>query len=361
MKACKVLEIDDEPAMHQELSSSAHDMYDSYSSASSTCTDDEVYDQSLFYLDVDLCGIHVSTKNDWVSHVVIVPNKGNKWRICVDYKPLNGATKRHHYLLPFQDENLDAVAGHEKYSICDGFSGYFQIKIADEDKKKTSFVTPWGLFCYKVMPFGLMNAYASFQSWMDKLLGPYLGGFVKVFMDEFCVYGDRMIHAQSLDVVFKRIDDNGGQLNPSKCRIARARVVLLGHEINENVIAPDPAKLECLLMMENPKSTKELMSFVQKLRYLSSLLPHALKYPGDNAKLQKWLLNLQQFDMSFIKEDSVRANMADMLTFKEINVKNDMKKDLERKIVPSSTMHEELQEVEGTLYSCILMELSKEV
>ncbi|MCO5572882.1 hypothetical protein L7F22_026641 [Adiantum nelumboides] len=81
-----------------------------------------------------------------------------------------------------------------------------------------------------------------------------------------------------------------------------------------------------------------------------SLLPHALKYPGDNAKLQKWLLNLQLFDMSFIKEDSVRENMADMLTFKEINVTNDMKKDLEMKIVPSSTMHEELQEVEGTLY-----------
>ncbi|MCO5571077.1 hypothetical protein L7F22_024809 [Adiantum nelumboides] len=81
-----------------------------------------------------------------------------------------------------------------------------------------------------------------------------------------------------------------------------------------------------------------------------SLLPHALKYSSDNAKLQKWLLNLQLFNMSFIKEDSVRANMTDMLTFKEINVKNDMKKDLERKIVPSPTMHEELQDVEGTLY-----------
>ncbi|MCO5547686.1 hypothetical protein L7F22_001137 [Adiantum nelumboides] len=297
-------------------------------------------------------------------------------------------------------------------------------------------------------------------------------------MDEFCVYSDRMIHAQSLDVVFKMIDDDWGQLNPSKRRIARARVVLLGHEISENGIAPNPAKMECLLIMESPKSTKELMSFVQKLRYLSrsfcmlveyvhplqsaaqkdffvwtkyeqevfenvkekfytlpiimspcwddmfylslsvgehaigavlmqkgkkqsymrlvyyiskvkndaeqtwhdieqlvwtlvyatkrlksylifktfvvltscSLLAHALKYPGDNAKLQKWLFNLQHFDMSFIKKDSVRENMADMLTFKEINVKNDIKKDLKRKIVPSPTMHEELQEVEGTLY-----------
>ncbi|MCO5611132.1 hypothetical protein L7F22_065382 [Adiantum nelumboides] len=155
MNTCKVLEIDDEPSMHQDLSS-AHDMYDSYSSASSTCTDDEVYDQSLLDLDVDLCEIHVSTKS------------GEK----------EGA----------------------------------------ENSK---------------------------------------------------------IH----------------------------------HEAD-----------------------------------------HEPNYPSDNAKLQKWLLNLQQFDMSFIKEDSVRANMADMLTFKEINVKNDMKKYLERKIVPSPTMHEELQDVEGTLY-----------
>ncbi|MCO5596500.1 hypothetical protein L7F22_050563 [Adiantum nelumboides] len=280
MKTCKVLEIDDEPVMHQELSSSTHDMYDNYSCASSTCTNDEVYDQSLLDLDVDLCGIHVSTKNgekegaknskfimrmimsqivlfdkypkffakdqmsrkksilheiklkegvkptaqklrrlgtiqkqmlelevskllkagfiypvddvEWIFHIVIVLKEGNRWRICVNYKPLNAATKRHHYPLPFQDEILDTVAGHE-----------------------------------------------------------------------------RMIHAQSLDVVFKLIDDDGDQLNPSKCRIARARVVLLGHEISENGIALDRASVECLLMMESPKSTKEFMSFLQKLRYLS--------------------------------------------------------------------------------------------
>ena len=130
----------------------------------------------------------------WISPVVIVPKKENKWRVCVDFRPLNAATKRHHYPLPFQDEILDNVAGHERYSICDGFSGYFQIKIVEEDQKKTSFVTPWGVFCYRVMPYGLLNAYASFQGWMDRVLGPYLGSFVRVFMDDFYVYSERILH-----------------------------------------------------------------------------------------------------------------------------------------------------------------------
>ena len=118
------------------------------------------------------------------------------------------------------------------------------------------------------MPYGLLNAYASFQSWMDKVLGPYLGSFVRVFMDDFCLFSDRLLHVHKLNEVFKRIDDDGGQLNPSKCKIVQARVILLGHEISENGIAPDPSKVECLLLMDSPSTTKELMSLVQKLRYL---------------------------------------------------------------------------------------------
>ena len=101
---------------------------------------------------------------EWISRVVIVPKKGNKWRVCIDYKLLNAATKRHHYPLPFQDEILDKVAGNERFSVCDGFSGYYQIKIAEEDQRKIAFITPWGIYYFRVMPFGLINAYARFES-----------------------------------------------------------------------------------------------------------------------------------------------------------------------------------------------------
>ena len=71
--------------------------------------------------------------SEWVSPVVVRPKKNGKWRVCVDYKPLNAATKRDHFPLPFQDEILNEVAGHERYIVCDGYSGYFQIRIAEED------------------------------------------------------------------------------------------------------------------------------------------------------------------------------------------------------------------------------------
>ncbi|MCO5603794.1 hypothetical protein L7F22_057946 [Adiantum nelumboides] len=103
---------------------------------------------------------------EWVSLVVVTPKKNGKWRVCVDYKSLNAATKRNHFPLPFQDEILNEVAGYERYTMCDGYSGYFQIRIAEEDQKKTTFVTPWGCFAYRVMPFGLTNAPATFQGFV---------------------------------------------------------------------------------------------------------------------------------------------------------------------------------------------------
>ena len=111
--------------------------------------------------------IYLVEDSKWVSSIVVTPKKNGKWTICVDYKPLNAATKRDHFPLPFQDEILNEVAGHERYTVCDGYSGYFQISIAQEDQKKTTFITPWGCFAYRVMPFGLTNAPSTFQRFMN--------------------------------------------------------------------------------------------------------------------------------------------------------------------------------------------------
>ena len=110
--------------------------------------------------------------SDWVSPVVVTPKKNGKWRVFVDYKPLNTATKRDHFPLPFQDEILNEVAGHERYTVCDGYSGYFQISIAEEDQKKKTFITPSGCFAYRVMPLGLTNVLATFQRFMNHVFQP---------------------------------------------------------------------------------------------------------------------------------------------------------------------------------------------
>ena len=104
---------------------------------------------------------------EWVSLVVVTPKNNGKWQVCVDYKPLNAATKRDHFPPPFQDEILNEVAGHKRYIVCGGYSGYFQISVAKEDQKKTTFIMPWECFVYRVMPFGLTNTPATFQRFMN--------------------------------------------------------------------------------------------------------------------------------------------------------------------------------------------------
>ena len=147
---------------------------------------------------------------EWVSPVVVTPKKNGKWCICVDYKPLNAATKQDHFLLPFQDEILNEVAGHERYIVCDDYLGYFQIGIAKEDQKKKTFITPWGSFAYRVMPFGLTNAPSTFQRFMNYVFQTYFGKSIRVYIDDICIYSSRALHLVRVDEGLSRLAQMGG-------------------------------------------------------------------------------------------------------------------------------------------------------
>ncbi|GJY75961.1 reverse transcriptase domain-containing protein [Tanacetum coccineum] len=107
------------------------------------------------------------------------------WRVCIDYRKLNNATRKDHFPLPFIDQMLERLAGHEYYCFLDGFSGYFQIPIAPEDQEKTMFTCPYGTFAYKRMPFGLCNAPATFQRCMTAIFHELIEDSMEVFMDDF--------------------------------------------------------------------------------------------------------------------------------------------------------------------------------
>ena len=136
--------------------------------------------------------IYPVDRAEWLSPIVIVPKKNGKLRVCVDYRKLNGATKSDPFPLPFTEEILETVAGHEILSLLDGFSGYNQVRVAPEDQPKTCFITEWGAYATRVMSFGLMSAPSTFQRGVMTIFAEFLNDFMKVFLDDFSIYGSPM-------------------------------------------------------------------------------------------------------------------------------------------------------------------------
>ncbi|GKA13917.1 reverse transcriptase domain-containing protein, partial [Tanacetum coccineum] len=152
--------------------------------------------------------IYPISDSPWVSPVHCVPKKGgmtvvtnddNKlvptrlvtgWRVCIDYRKLNKATRKDHFPLPFMDQMLERLARNEYYCFLDGFSGYFQILIDPNDQEKTTFTCPYGTFAYRRMPFGLCNALGTFQRCMMAIFHDMIEKTMEVFMDDFSVFGD---------------------------------------------------------------------------------------------------------------------------------------------------------------------------
>ena len=109
---------------------------------------------------------------DWLANVVMVKKANGKWRMCVDFTNLNKAYLKDNYPLPRIDQLVDSTAGYRLLNFMDAFSRYNQIRMDETDQEKTSFVTSQGLFCYKVMPFGLMNAGATYQRLVNHMFRP---------------------------------------------------------------------------------------------------------------------------------------------------------------------------------------------
>ncbi|GJV65006.1 reverse transcriptase domain-containing protein [Tanacetum coccineum] len=168
--------------------------------------------------------IYPISDSPWVSPVHCVPKKGGMtivtnddneliptrlvtgWRVCIDYRKLNDATRKDHFPLPFMDQMLERLAGNEFYCFLYGFSGYFQIPIDPKDQEKTTFTCPYGTFAYRRMPFGLCNAPGTFQRCMMDIFHDMIEETMEVFMDDFSVFGDSFSSCLSyLDKMLKTV------------------------------------------------------------------------------------------------------------------------------------------------------------
>ena len=134
-------------------------------------------------------GVIQPSSSPWASPIVLVPKKDGNVRFCVDYRKVNAVTRRDAYPLPRMDDTLDTLAGAKWFSTLDMVSGYWQVEVADEDKEKTAFCTPDGLYEFSVLPFGLCNGPATFQRLMDLVLFGLQWSSCLVYLDNIIVVG----------------------------------------------------------------------------------------------------------------------------------------------------------------------------
>jgi hypothetical protein len=127
------------------------------------------------------------------------------WRMCIDYRTLNKATKKDHFPLPFIDEMLERLANHAYFCFLDGYSGFMQIPVHPDDQHKTMFTCPYGMFAHRRKPFSLCNAPASFQRCIIAVFSEFIEEVIEVFMNDFSVYGKTfMDYLENLDKVLTR-------------------------------------------------------------------------------------------------------------------------------------------------------------
>ena len=211
--------------------------------------------------------------SEWLANVVVVPKKGGKWRVCIDYTDLNDACPKDSFPLPRIDQITDASIGHGMLSFLDAFSGYHQTPMYPPDVEKTSFITPHRLFCYNVMPCGLKNARATYQRLVTKMFRPLLGKTMEVYIDDMLIKSkERSDHATHLQQEFDLLRTYGMKLNPAKCAFGVSAGRFLGFMMTRRGIEANPSQLKAILESPAPSSRKEVQQLTGRLAALGRFI-----------------------------------------------------------------------------------------
>jgi ribonuclease HI len=205
----------------------------------------------------------------WLSNTVVVKKKNGKWRVCIDFTDLNKACPKDPFPLPKIDQLVDATSGHQRMSFLDAFQGYHQIAMNPADEEKTAFITPRGIFCYKVMPFGLKNAGATYQRMITKMFSSQLGKTVEVYIDDMVVKSVRAEdHLEDLRAVFNTLRRHRLKLNASKCAFGVGSGKFLGFMVTQRGIEANPDQISAILELRPPRTVRE----VQRLTGMTAAL-----------------------------------------------------------------------------------------
>ena len=238
-------------------------------------------------------GMVEPTDGSWSSPVVLVRKKDQSWRLCVDYRRLNAVTRKDAYPLPRIDDSLDALSGSIFFSTLDLVSGYWQVPLDEEAQQRAAFVTRGGLWRWKVLPFGLTSAPATFERLMERVLKGLQWRTLLLYLDDIIVFSkDFPSHLERLEEVFQRFRAARLKLKPGKCQLFQKEVSYLGHIVSQDGVATDPEKVEAVRNWPSPKCVQEVRSFLGFVGYYRRFCP-------DFATISRPLNILTSKDSSF--------------------------------------------------------------
>ena len=210
----------------------------------------------------------------WSSPVVLVTKKDGGTRFCVDYRRLNLATVKDAYPLPRIDDTLDMLASKRWFSTLDLASGYWQVSLSPEARCKTAFATHSWLFQFRVMPFGLCNAPATFERLMDQVLQGLHWSRCLVYLDDIISFGTTFEDAlDNLTSIFERLRMYGLQLKSTKCHLFQTSVPFLGHVVGRRGLGCDPKKIEDVRRWPVPDCLKSVCQFLGFVGYYRRFIP----------------------------------------------------------------------------------------
>lgn len=255
--------------------------------------------------------IYTISDSKWVSPVHVVPKKGgvivienekgetitkhieSGWRMCIDYRKLNKATRKDHFPLPFIDQMLERLVRNSHFCYLDGYSGFFQIPIHPDDQEKTTFTCPFGTFAYRRIPFSLSNAPATFQRCMMAIFADFIDNIMEVFMDDFFVGGQSFEEClENLEKVLERCVKVNLVLNWEKCHFMVQEGIILGHIISNRGIEVDKAKIEVIENLQPSRIVREIRSFLGHASFYR-------RFIKDFTKITKPLTELLMKDAKF--------------------------------------------------------------
>ncbi|KAK0572021.1 hypothetical protein LWI29_024976 [Acer saccharum] len=203
----------------------------------------------------------------------MVPKSNGKWRMCVDYTDLNRAYPKDSFPLPKIDQLVDSTTGNKTLSFMDAFSGYNQITMHHSDQEKTSFITNQGLYCYKMMPFGLKNAGATYQRLVNKLFKEHIGHTMEVYVDDMITKSQQVEqHLDHLRETFDVLRKNQMQLNPDKCTFGVSTGKYLGFMVHERGIEANPEKIKAILNLQSLITLKQVQGLTGRLAALNKFI-----------------------------------------------------------------------------------------